>query len=104
MPLQEMVPAQGAVVAVTAAAFAMLIDALTKRLGERPPVVRLCAESTQSGSHPLWKPCKCHQEHDAIIYEQDGVRIVCDLDKHPEFEGMTVDVAGEGQRLVFRPS
>jgi Fe-S cluster assembly iron-binding protein IscA len=99
MPLQEL--GQKAV-EITSEAFAFLMRALTEHQGGVPPsTVRLCTESTLHGAHPLWRPCKCHKEDDLIILDQDGVKIVVDLDAHPELEGTTVELA-EDRRLVFR--
>ena len=98
MPLQEL---SHKAVVITQEAFVFLMKALTEHQGGVPPsTVRLCTESTASGAHPLWRPCKCHKEDDLIILEMDGVKIVCDLDAHPELEGMSVELAGE-RRLVF---
>lgn len=99
MPLQEL---SHKAVVMTQEAFTFLMNALTKHHGGvSPNTVRLCTESTAQGAHPLWRPCVCHKEDDLIILEQDGVRIVCDLDAHPELEGMSVELA-EDKRLVFR--
>lgn len=99
MQLQEL--GQKAV-EITSEAFSFLVAALTKHQNGVPlTTVRLCTESTLHGAHPIWKPCKCHKEDDLIILDRDGVKIVVDLDAHPELEGTTVELA-EDRKLVFR--